>query len=500
MSAVLPSYNAINNNAAKIFRNHSRERSAENPPTHCVLTGKTYQIKNDSDLEQLYRDLGDHLKCDGSEMICVSECRTVVFPMYFDLDMKLPIDTLGTDAIQSIVRVIVKQTLRFYPEASRAHLGTCIVTDKTGTAVQNPETGLYKHGVHIHLPRIMVNCDSARQIRMGVLNGLTSYLGSWVDVIGVDPGNSWDDIVDDAVYNTGLRMIGAPKATKCKSCTLKQDDSCTVCKGQNNRYVIDDRVYKLCMVLGADGERDADYERSLRNNMCNLLTKCSVRAPAGTHPTDGYAIYPGCPQLSSTHLTAAAMGKKRKTSISALNGSAKRPVDRRYTEEITDAKARDIARKYLLTYSDKYASCTFKLFRGGNTIRVKLFGDDAKYCTNKVGYHRSNNVYMDITRKGLDADAYMKCYCPCKTTEGRSGFHVHCGRMYTRTQKGVDRAEVNVLFANLSDVDDPFAQAEKAMFGMTSAASSSTSAATMRKAVEDMTDEEFLRASEVDMF
>lgn len=490
--SVLPSYNAVNNNAVGIFKRHSRDRSDENPPTHCVMTSKTYQISDDKDLEELYAELGRHLSCAGSEMICVSECRTCIFPMYYDLDMKLPIETLRNDAIQSVARVIVKQTLRFYPEADHTHLGTCIVTDKTGHAVQNPDTGLYKHGVHLHFPRIMVDADSARQIRIGVLNGLVAYLGSWVDILGVDPGDTWDDIVDDAVYNTGLRMIGAPKATKCKACTPKQDDSCTECRGQNNRHIIDRRVYKLCMVLTADGERDGGYEHELRN-ICNLLTKCSVRAPRGTAPTEGYAIYPGCPQLTSTHLTAASTGRKRKITIAALSGSARRPADRRYTDEITDARARDIARKYLVIYSDKYATCTFKLLRGGNTIRVKLYGDDAKYCINKAGYHRSNNVYMDIVRTGLDAYVYMKCYCPCKTTQGRSGYHVHCGQLYTRTKKGIDREEVNVLFANTSLSEDPVAQAENVMFGMASAASA-------RKRLDDMTDEEFLRASGVDMF
>lgn len=494
MASVLPSYNAVNNNAVNIFKRWSRDKSDENPVTHCVLTCRTYQIGCDTDLENCYGELGTYLSCAGTEMICVSECRTMVFPMYYDLDMKLMIETLGVDAIQSVVQVVVKQTLRFYPQETHAHLGKCIVTDKTGHAVKNPETGLYKHGIHIHFPHIMVDVDTARQIRMGVLNGLLSYLGSWTDVLGVDPGDMWDDFVDDAVYNTGLRMIGAPKATKCKACTPKQQDSCTQCRGQNNGYVIDRRVYKLCMVLNADGERDGDYERELRN-ISKLLMKCSVRAKKGTVPTEGYAIYPGCPQLSSTHLTAASMGKKRKVTISSLNGSAKRPADRRYTEEITDAKAREVARKYLLSYSDKYATCAFKLFRGGNTIRVKLYGDDAKYCINKVGYHHSNNVYMDITRKGLDADAYMKCYCPCKTTEGRSGYRVYCCQMSTRTQKGIDRPEVDVLFANFSDSDDPVARAERAMFGTME--SSSTSAASARKTFDDMTDEEFLRASGV---
>ena len=421
-------------------------------------------------------------------MPSISEKHTIIFPMYYDLDMKLPIDALGTDTIQSIARVVIKQTLRFYPDHKHEYLGRCIVTDKTGCAVKDEETGLYKHGVHIHFPHIMVDVNGARQIRMGVLNGLTSYMGSWKELLGVDPGDKWDDMVDDAVYNTGLRMLCSPKASKCKLCTAASG-SCSHkdgCRGQNKGYIIDVRYYKLCMVLNDAGERDVDYARSLKN-VPTLLRDCSVRAPLKTEPTEGYAIYPGCPQLSSTHLTAASKGKKRKIAFSALNGTAKRPTDRRFKDEITDAKAKDIARKYLLKVSPKYVTCPLKLSRSGNTIRVNLYGDDAKYCTNKMGYHHGSNVYMDIVRKGLTANAFMKCYCPCKTTVGRSGHHVQCGQLYKSTQKALDNIEVDVLFVNPSDSDDPIKRTERIMFFGT--------AASARKIHDD---KEFLRLSGVD--
>lgn len=499
----IPSYNAVSNHAIDIFATCTCGRTAELTPTHCVLTGGTYQIYAEN-LDKLYFKLGGYLSTGGTEMPSVSECRTMIFPMYYDLDMKLPIDTLGKDAIQSIARVVVKQTLRFFPEDMHERLGRCIVTDKrcivpdtTECAKMDEETGLYKHGVHLHFPSIMVDVDSARQIRMGVLNGLISYLGSWEELLGIDPADKWDDFVDDAVYNTGLRMLFSPKATKCKLC-IPGSGSCKKpgCCGQNKRYIIDTRVYGLCMVLGADGERDVDYEGSLSSNTCNLITKCSVRAPEGTAVTQGYAIYPGCPQLTTTQLTAASTGKKRKVSISSLDGSAKRPMDRRFKDEITDAKARAIARKYLLTHSPKYATCTIKLTRCGNTIRVNLRGDDAKYCTNKVGYHNSSNVYMDIIRKGVNADAYMKCYCPSSSTVGRVK-GVTCGMMGTTTRKGIDRAEVDMLFANTAVADDRIAQTDTMMFG-----GGTASAAEARKKADELselTDGELLRANGVDV-
>jgi hypothetical protein len=483
----MPVYNAISNYAVGQFEECSDNRRRKGfPETHCVLTGGTFHIYDDK-LNDLYAALGGYVTLAGIEnveMPSVSECHTVIFPMYYDLDMKLPIDTLGKDAIQSITRVVLRQTLRFFPEGMHERLGRCIVTDKTGNANMNEETGLYKHGIHLHFPYIMVDIDRARQIRMGVLNGLISYLGSWEELLGIDPGDKWDDMVDDAVYNTGLRMLFSPKATKCKLCP-PGSGSCQEpgCRGQNKKHIIDTRVYKFCMALGADGEIDADYARSLENK-CNLITKCSVRAPMGTEITQGYAIYPGCPRLTTTQLTAASTGRKRKVSISSLDGSAKRPIDRRFKDDITDAKARAIAQKYLLKFSEVYATCPIKLSRCGNNIRVNLRGDDAKYCINKMGYHNSSNVYMDISRTGSNAFAHMKCYCPSNTTEGRK-LGVTCAKMSSiiTERKNISQADLDVLFVNTSKVENPTTQTNKAMFGQ----------ALDRKKTEHYTDEEFLR-------
>tara|TARA_B110001452_G_scaffold96058_1_gene79410 strand:+ start:2633 stop:4072 length:1440 start_codon:yes stop_codon:yes gene_type:complete len=463
----MSSYNAVHNTAVKIFTDQSCMRTDEKPYTHLLLTGGAFSIHGEK-FEELYAKLGSYLKNKGVEMPSVSECRSSIFPMYYDLDLKLPIATMGVDAVQSIVRVIIKQTTRFYPEDIRERLGRCIVTTKTGLAEEDPETGLFKHGVHVHFPRILVNENNARQIRMGVLNGLISYLGSWVEILGIDPGDKWDDFVDDAVYNNGLRMIGAPKASKCKQCKMT-DITCDACEKQNKNFIIDRRVYMLCMVLSIDGERDADFEVELSKNMTLLLSNCTVRKDDGTLPTEGYAIYPGCPQLTSTYLTAASKGKKRKGNMSVLSGAGKRPMDRRFTDEITDAKVRDIVRKYLLSYASVYATCTFDVYRGGDWIRVKLKGDDAKFCINKQGYHNSNNVYMDFRRRGVNAHVYMKCYCPCKTSVGRNGYHTNCSMMGDRTKKDIDQCEVDVLFAKNSSSTDPFAKVVDCMFGNASA-------------------------------
>ena len=491
MSSVFPAYNAIGNHAERIFAACSRTRSDVNPPTHCVLTGNTFQINDDTDLKRLYNDLGHHLSFEGAEMICVSECRTTVFPMYFDLDMKLPIAVLSTDAIHAVLRVVIRQTMRFYPEEAHESIGECFVLDKTGDDPLNESTGLYKHGVHVHFPKLMVDVDSAFQIRIGVLNGLTSYTGSWTDVLGTNPGEEWNNIVDEAVYRTGLRMLGAPKATKCRSCPPLKEGTCSVCKGQNRGYLIDRRVYKLCMVLDTNGERDLERERASRRNMPLLLSKCTVRSFIGTAVTEGYSIYPGCPRLSPSQLADASTGKKRKLPLSSLAGGAsKRSTDRRFKDPVVNPRQLEIIKKYLLHFYAGYADCRVEANRNGNKIRVNLHGDNAKYCMNKAGFHKSNNVYMDIERTGLDGKVFMKCYCPCKTSTGRPGCHLECSKMSSnpRAQKTLDRSEVNVLFAMMSTSDDPITKAQEVMFGR------GKTMAELRAANDLVSDEEWLRS------
>ena len=445
---MFPAYNVICNHAHTIFSHSSRTRSCNNPPTHCVLTGGTFQINDDGDLQRLYQDLGRYLAHEGAEMICVSESRTTVFPMYFDLDMTLPIAVLSTDAIQKVLRVLLRQTLKFFPADAHERLGQCVVLDKTGEAPLNETNGTYRHGVHVHLPNLLVDAESAFQIRIGVLNGLTAC-STWTDALGTDPGEEWNAFVDEAVYRTGLRMLGAPKAIKCRACPPRREGPCGVCRGYNRGYVVDQRVYKLCMVLDASGERDPTLEAAFRANLPLLLSKCSVRAPVGTAVTEGYSIYPGCPRLSPSQLADMSTGKKRKIFLSSVGGGAsKRSTARRFTNPVDTPRQLEIVQKYLACFCAGYVDCRVVAMRNEKTtIRVHLHGDHAKYCINKGGYHMSNNVYMDIERTGLDATAIMKCYCPCATS--RDGFGLACSAMHTHpgARLAVERADVAVLFA-----------------------------------------------------
>ena len=499
-----PAYDAVNNIVEGYFNLASTGRRTEsNKSTHLCLTGGTYQINDPVKFVELYSKLGQHFRGeDGekNEMISVSENRTMVFPMYFDLDLKLPLPVLPPDAIQAVLRVLLRQTLRFFPESSHGRLGYCVVLDKNGTASAETavrggeEVTYYKHGVHVYFPRMIVNANMAFQIRIGVLNGLMYHIGSWTDVIGTDPGEEWNNIVDEAVYRTGLRMPFSPKATKCRLCTPSgYCDGDKGCGGNNKRHIIDKRAYHLCMVLKAGGERDAEKESRLRN-VCALFTACTVRAPVDTPVAMGYEVYPGCPRLTPAHLTtvSGANGKRKQPlSLTSLtSGASKRSSDRRFTVIVPNAQVRDVVSKYLALFHEGYSECHTEVKRCGNTIRVILRGDNSKFCTNKRSFHRSNNVYMEFVRKGLDARAMMKCYCPCKTTDGGRRWG-NCSDMHRFEFRLMDRTEANVLFV------DPPAQKDDGSSSRCVEIEKGMSAAKMRESGDDW-EKDYLLISGVD--
>lgn len=486
MESSLPIVNVANGHPThRIFSKCTRGGRDDDRPTHLLLTGGTYCIHEDEDLKRLYSELGEYFGKGGTEMACVSENRTKIFPMYFDFDFKIPVATLSTTAMQTIATIILKQTMRFYAEEQRSELGQCIVLDKTGHATQD-DKGLYKHGLHIHMPMVKVEVDAAYQIRMGVLNGLTSFLGSWDTLLGVDPGDGWSDIVDEAVYRGGLRMPYSPKASKCRSCPAKRKpaETCYGCRGQNLGHIIDTRCYKPCMVLDGNGERDAAFESRLKKNPHLLFSVCSVRTFSSASVTEGYAIYPGCPLLSSLQLSSAHLGKKQKLV------QAPRVGGRKCNEVIQNPNVETIVRRYLYRYSQMYETCRVEIKRGGGTIRANLKGDDSKFCINKNGHHRSNAVYMEIVKKGSRAVSIMKCYCSCKTTEGRT-FGVHCSNLGTRTEKSIDQKDVEELFVNTANT--AATSVESTVFG-NACKQHKPSSVEERKRM----DEEMLKAANID--
>ena len=358
--------------------------------THTLMTGGKFHFQYEQDA-LLHERMAATIR-NGGVLPCLTEQHTPVFPFYLDIDGKFPVQTLTDAAIVRFTEAVMGRVIRFFPLLTEPI--ECIVLDKTGDAVET-DGGLFKHGLHIHFPRLLVNVDQARQIHVGITSGLACL--TWTEEFGTATLD-WEDIVDASVYNHGLRMIGCPKASRC--CSIP---SCPRCRGW---YIIDDRVYKLRMAFSGE-TRCLELERTLQANIQRLIKRTSVRCPHDAEVTDGFATYRGCPEVRKP----GSRKRKGDTQMSRAMTS----VDGRQGDVMTDPRSLEVIRAILVKFSPLYEVPQVFARRMGNIITVNLQGDNSTYCINKRDYHRSNRVYM-VIRPGKSNDhlkAVMKCYCRC---------------------------------------------------------------------------------------
>lgn len=287
-------------------------------------------------------------------------------------------------------------------------------------AVVRP-SGKWKHGLHVHWPRLHVDVGRALQIRAGILSGLDRI--SWKWELGVDRPD-WDAIVDEGVYQAsdrggGLRVVGAPKAKKCKACT-PADQMCPVCLRANNRHIVDvASVYVPTVWIVGEGERNVQA-LAVGRLVRKTTVRCWTEAP---RLTTGYAVYQGCPPLSdASRKRSAGGGAKKRGAASVAGGDL--PCKLRRLEDVSDSEVLAIARRLVAAYSDKYKDARVSVRRAPTKYVVVLSGDGATFCLNKGGYHNSQRVYMEVRKHLGEYHTFMHCWCKCKVLRSTG---VTCG-------------------------------------------------------------------------
>ena len=181
----------------------------------------------------------------------------------------------------------------------------------SGWSVRDDGTSYgYKQGIHLHWPGLHVTTEKALQLRLAMIEGL--YQAPCIAAaLGFREGDlpNWEEMVDESVYNNGLRMVGSPKAKRCE-CKGKSDVfSCVVCKMNNRQHVIDPACYGFRLSLEHDGREDAGYSHRLRENFMYLLKNTSVRLGASAKETPGFTPYEGAPVLP--HRVSKEQERKR---------------------------------------------------------------------------------------------------------------------------------------------------------------------------------------------
>lgn len=437
--------------------------------THLLLSNGSFHVPFDMN-NYLFDKLTHDYSCQT--MPPIVSVRTIVFNMYADFDLKIPLQELPHDSIRKMAFVINAQAQRFFPDDHPPlTLVVCVkseppkkpvetVASSSIAAAIGVPTVLYKHGIHFHWPDVQVKFENALHMRMSMMAALERM--DWTSYLGVSTLD-WNSVFDDSVYGTcdnsisSLRMVGAPKASKCSVCKgdAAKKSSCSPCNFRGHE--IDPVHYKMFELYEGDVLNE-DETRRLRNNFAALLRKTDIRCDEKVEVSKNWKLYPGCPPLIKKD------GRKRKCNPD-LQG-----VEKKFTKnpEIKDPEKEAILRKYLIKLSPHYANASMRILyeehKSASKSKVQtwlsttsnvasykcpLRGDGANFCLNlkkNGGFHNSQNVYMKVIPKDVSKNEYearMKCFCKCETIEGRYGHPCH---MFESKGVLLDGDDANVLF------------------------------------------------------
>ena len=338
-------------------------------PTHYLLDGGIWKIpieKYEEFLKLLAIDL------QNNEKHYISENRTDVFKFICDLDF-YELNTININQIEIIINTI--------QEIIQEYFGTYKIiicgSDSKNVFIDGKE--FIKSGFHIVWPDIWITKETAKEIRIKFIEKLTEIYGER------DPVNSWEDVVDLAVYeNNGLRMIGCRKMGICKTCKNKKEfrETCLTCASSGK--VDENRVYKPKSVLTCP---DADdYLSKLINDYFFMVSETSIY---------NYLLFPETKLIKKIIINKVVLKKKRV------------PVEK------TDEETLKIEKFIKRNFKDKYSN--FQIKKITKVENCYFVESDDNFCMNVNRNHTSSGVYFQIRSSGI----CQRCYCKKTTTEGR---------------------------------------------------------------------------------
>jgi hypothetical protein len=335
-------------------------------PTHYLLDGGIWKIPIDK-----YHEFLKLLAIDlqNEERHYISENRTDVFKFICDLDF-YENQVISIKQIEIIVNTIQSVIEEYYGTSRVIICGS----DSKNVVIDSVE--YVKSGFHLVWPDIWITKENAKEIRFRFIERLLNEYGER------DPVNSWEDVVDLAVYeDNGLRMIGCRKMGICKSCKNKKEfrETCLTCAG--NGKIDENRVYKPKSVLNSD----INYLSQLTNDYLFMVSETSIY---------NYQSIPETVLL--TELSITKVLKKKKA-----------PIPK--TDEETTKIEKFIKRNFKEHYSK------FQIKKLTKVENCYFAETEDNFCMNVNRNHTSSGVYFQIRSSGI----CQRCYCKKTTTDGR---------------------------------------------------------------------------------
>lgn len=310
-------------------------------PSHNDLFGGMYKIDDgDVDIETEFHHmlLG---AIDSGKLFGLSENRTAVSALYFDLDFK------GREVVEAstLVRIvqIIREVLRRAGGAEYDRVSSALIASSPSAREHD---GTIKTGVHIIFPNILLGLSSMQIINVASRDAVEAALG-----LRLPPCNSWTDVFDLSVYRGGLRMLYVDKPTPCPTC---QHPPCPKTRCRNG-YVGQNRPYSpLAFVNARDGTVDDAVVQRMAGDRLFALGMFSIRRPRvrseSPRPPTFDASFPTLAEIAAmkNHNTSGGAGGG-----GGGGGANSGSSSSRKTATPTPAIAKDLSRKVFVLSSDR---------------------------------------------------------------------------------------------------------------------------------------------------
>ena len=345
-------------------------------PTHLFLDGGRATIPYDR-LGEFY-DVYSFCINNKNELFVV-ETKTDIFRLFADIDFLIEknSDKQNEYTIIDIVKHIQSVITDLYNEPKKVII--CDSQDKK--TIKNGKEYI-KQGFHLFWRDIYIDRKNALIIRNKCISRLRLIYGER------DENNKWDDVFDGCVYKAnGIRLNGSYKISRSKNKDTGKSD-----------FKVEYRCYNIMLILNGHDE-DVEYTNKLKNSMRNTLEDTTIRTRF-TEITDIpnkdvlYEDNDVCDDCEEDT-------KEEEATVKRVNKNNK--------------KHQEISRYFSIHAPECYKKSSVKSILHMEESDIYIIKTNSSYCQNILRNHNSCGIYFVLSKNGMT----QKCYCRCKTLEGR---------------------------------------------------------------------------------
>lgn len=412
---------------------HNKEKTITHLLLNGINGGKVHLKKkyHNAFLDILSNDIQEYLENPDAPINCITEMKTPVFKLHFDLDILFHPNQDIMDYIYQLIEDIHSLILYFdfcyikknvyINEEHSIGLNTLVVAE----GHIKPKDDKKKKGIHLYYPNFLTDKEHAIMLRELIIKSLHFYCYPQ-EFIG-----SWDDLIDKTIYQAnGLRMVGNDKPEK------KQ---------------LSKNLYYCTKVIMDNQTNLMDMPLSLRDPLTQLKMTSIRYYPEQTIQLKKWLHQK---KLKNPHLWKQMNDQKNAyiwrlyPPLIHLDTEIKKPLEYYFQEyetprfEQSKMNTTDINVKCSLLpeYADvlleleehlklwspdgidqpyeniHLKDIIYRKWKNGQFINeCWLLETNSKYCMNIDREHNSNHIYFKI----YNSKILQYCFCTCSTTKGR---------------------------------------------------------------------------------